>query len=230
MLRTIMRPLGAFTVALALALAWAPMPASATGVTIDVFVGTATLTGGVNAPCLPLLRDPTQLPPWTKGTKTCPPGVNICTGGIPNCLSKNGGKLVDVNGNTRTGTMTWTTCVSQSTTVNKPGQGPGNCGATANFVYTGYCGLSQIQGVGTETSSNLLGGFVTRSFTFTGSETGGAYVVRGNWTDSGGNRGDFISTLSWVPTVAVENSCLDKTARFFTVVGMAAFMNPKVLP
>ena len=211
-------------------------PASAEGTKTVVFVGTATVTGGLGYPCTNTTPPTVTLPDEpTKGTKTCPPQTRV----NPGANKKQ--KLVDVNGDTRTGTFTSQTgvCVATGVTVGKGNKAPANAGTcviTSAFTVTGYCGLSQGVGSATITVANTTPPNQIYNADYTWFSSGTLLTLRGQaWTGTKPATPDWYltGTVSAAPNLLVAGtSCTNKTGQVFNIEGAVDIVhpNPSTLP
>lgn len=206
-------------------------PASAEGLKTIAFTGDATVTGGLGYPCTnnttstPNLADNTTS---KSGQKTCPPDVSV----HPNNATNKKGKVVGVNGDTRTGTFGSTACVGAGATVGKAGKsavGAGLCAITAAFTVTGYCGLSQGTGTARVTLANEVGNDQTYTANFVWISTGTVLTLRGT-----ADPGDWYltGTVSAAPNPLQPGSCTNKTGSSFLITGVVTIVhpNPTTLP
>lgn len=212
-------------------------PAAAEGMKTVVFAGRATVTEGLGYPCTnttpPTVTVPDTSP--TKGQKTCPPDVRV----NPGANKKQ--KLVDVNGDTRTGRFESTddACVASGLTFNKGKQtlDAGPCVILSTFVVTGYCGLSQGVGRATVTVDNQLGANQTYNADYTWFSSGTVLTVRGQaWTGATKPATPdwyLTGTVSAAPNPLVAGtSCTNKTGQSFLIEGVVVLVhpNPSTLP
>ncbi|MDQ3756412.1 MAG: hypothetical protein M3394_00975 [Actinomycetota bacterium] len=199
-------------------------PAHATNVWAGAFVGTATLSGGLGYPVITLPVTP--LPELMCNL----PLNGLVTSAIPNCHLHNPDQS-----HQRNVSASATVCVGLSVNILKaepPVSGPLCSFFVAGYV-TGHCGLSGGQVGGTVT----IGGNTYRvSVHFTG--VGGTLVLIGHWTNAAdpSHHGLLVGvTLAVpVPTVTTDppglgNSCTQKTASVFNLVGLVAGVPEPVL-
>jgi hypothetical protein len=184
------RRVGGMAIAAVLLGAGAPH-ASAADVEVAGFLGGAALTsGGLGYPCTPVgTTTSSNCPVWTSPatptTVTVTPPVAPSLGCITSLTS---GKCVPwtVNGPTRSGTISSTTCIAAAGgNTSKPTKGPwafGTCSLNAAFTLSGYCGLSSGLGTGNAVLVDAFTGMVNVTlFDFSWESVGTLWVVALQW-------------------------------------------------
>ena len=207
-------------------------PALAEGSKTVVFTGSATVTGGLGYPCTNT-TPPTVTPPDTdptKGQKTCPPDVG------PGNPTNKKAKPMEVNGDTRTGTFTSTTCAATGETTGKGKNTPadgGTCTITSTFTVTGYCGLSQGEGRATITIDNQIGANQSYGAHYFWISSGTVLTLRGQaWPGTGGTKPAqpdwyLTGTVTAAPNLLVAGTtCTNKTGQVFNIEGSVKIVHP----
>lgn len=225
-----------------------PPSASAKGSKAVVFVGNATVTGGLGYPCTPSAQTPAAIIAALTATpdlldndvaggssgaenKTCPPDVAV------NPTASRKQKLVEVNGWTRTGSLAGVSCIASGVTAAKNTKAPadaGLCSIGSTFVVTGYCGLSQAEGRATISIVNEVGANQSYGVHYLWFDSGTLLTLRGQaWRGTGSIKpaapewaviGVIASAL---PNLAASGtSCTNKTGHQLLIQGVIDLLQP----
>ena len=187
-------------------------PASAATTAVVVFTGAATSSVGRSLPCL-------GPGPSFDGTKCVVIGntVNVTVIGP---LGTTVTQTVPLGGNDVAFTLSSNVCVGAGGNTFGPAVGGGACSVNVAGIWVGSCGLSIGQGTGTIAVTGVPAITVNMAFV----EVGGTMVVTG-WVP-GSTASAVVGVVEIVPVPqivggppGVLNSCVEKTATQYTIVG-----------
>jgi hypothetical protein len=200
-------------------------PAHANYVFAIAFVAQANVASGLDYPCAPTTGDPTL----TTFTLPCPP-----TPPTVNTLPLNGlfaapNVHLDYGHNRQAVTVAPQVCVGAAVATPEKslfGQPAAVCSFAVGGTVSGYCGLSGGQVRGTVFNGHSI---LNVDIHFNG--IAGVIVFDGHWNKPIDDQHGLLigATLAIPPLPGSGQSCLDKTARTFTLVGGAVAVSDPTL-
>lgn len=225
-MRSRLSRLGVVVVGILALLGVATPPAHAATAAAVSFTGTAVLSTPIGYPCvsggLPTLSTLLPLPSISPGSSKCSPFTWGPPSRVPLPLPTYPWLQLP---NAATFTFSTSTCLMVVAHITKPAPTgttvhTPSCTLSATGIVLGFCGLSQ--GHGTATITDPLGFTYSVGFHWTG--IGGNLVIDGQVTKFSNptQRGTFLGLAHAIgpePITVPGQSCLNKTARTFTVAG-----------
>jgi hypothetical protein len=192
-------------------------PAQANYITSTAFVATATLSSGLDYPLLTLVPGVTGNP-----LLFCLPLNGVVTANIPNCH-------IGWHHNQQAVSLASTACVHL--TAAAPGKSLATgvsaaCGFSGSGTVSGWCGLA-----GGQITKNFFNGHSFETFDIHFDVIDGWFIGEGHWFKPiDGQHGLILVFGKIIPPLPGSNeSCLNKTARTFTLIGTAQAVSEPVL-